>query len=144
MSVTASELRKLASLNLSSEQMAGVLDMLACRIDADEARKASQADRTAKYRRRGGSAIPDDMRQRIFERDEYKCQDCGAVDNLSIDHITPVSKGGATEDENLEVLCIPCNSRKRDRDRKRNVRGMSAESNGIDASNIGFCDYPSG
>ena len=50
MTVTATELRKLASLNLSTEQMAGVLDMLAARIESDDMRRASQAERKRKSR----------------------------------------------------------------------------------------------
>ena len=50
MSVTAAELRKLAALNLSPEQMAGVLGLLADRVEADEQRRASQAERKRRSR----------------------------------------------------------------------------------------------
>lgn len=52
------------------------------------------------------------LRQRIMRRDGYKCQRCQSIHDLSIDHITPVVAGGGDEDENLQVLCVPCNSRK--------------------------------
>ena len=45
MSLHASTLRKLAALNLSAEQMAGVIGVLADIEDADEARKANQRER---------------------------------------------------------------------------------------------------
>ena len=52
------------------------------------------------------------VRVAIFERDNYTCQSCGATDNLTIDHIIPVSKGGGNENENLQTLCGSCNSKK--------------------------------
>ena len=38
----------------------------------------------------------------------YQCAKCGVRDNLSIDHIKPVSKGGGNGIENLQILCRPC------------------------------------
>lgn len=58
------------------------------------------------------------LRQRIKERDEFTCKQCGAsVHNepnllLEIDHIIPVSKGGLTTEDNLQTLCWRCNRRK--------------------------------
>jgi len=48
--ISASALRKLAMLNLSAEQMAGVLDILADGAEADEQRRAAQRERTRKHR----------------------------------------------------------------------------------------------
>lgn len=48
----------------------------------------------------------------IFSRDGNRCKHCGATDNLTIDHITPVSKGGSDNPENLQTLCRSCNSKK--------------------------------
>ena len=50
MSVPASTLRKLAALNLNAEQIAGVLDLLADGLEAEEARKEAQRERTRKAR----------------------------------------------------------------------------------------------
>lgn len=52
------------------------------------------------------------QRQRILERDGYKCQQCGSTEHLCIDHILPVSRGGDSSDENLQVLCFSCNTKK--------------------------------
>jgi hypothetical protein len=52
------------------------------------------------------------QRQRIYERDGFKCKKCGETDHLSIDHIIPIAKGGDSSDSNLQVLCYPCNHKK--------------------------------
>lgn len=56
------------------------------------------------------------LRKQIMERDHYTCQICGKFMpdrvGLEIDHIVPVSKGGKTEPNNLQVLCSICNKRK--------------------------------
>jgi len=42
----------------------------------------------------------------------YKCMCCGAVKKISFDHIIPISKGGKDVIDNLQLLCVPCNSSK--------------------------------
>lgn len=46
---------------------------------------------------------------------QHKCCECGATEPLEIDHIVPISKGGTSDPSNLQVLCRPCNRRKRAR-----------------------------
>jgi hypothetical protein len=58
-------------------------------------------------------AIPESLRNEIFDRDDNKCVMCGSAKHLQIDHIKPFSRGGRTTEENLQTLCSPCNSRKR-------------------------------
>ena len=58
------------------------------------------------------------FRKKILERDGYKCQKCGtSIDQephllLEVDHIIPLSKGGTTEERNLQTLCWKCNRSK--------------------------------
>ncbi len=57
-------------------------------------------------------------RRNLFERDGHMCQYCGArvgSDRLSIDHVTPRSKGGKTSWDNCVLACVRCNSTKGDR-----------------------------
>lgn len=52
----------------------------------------------------------------IVERDESTCYLCGDfTDAPTLDHVIPVSRGGADAEWNLRVACGPCNSRKKDR-----------------------------
>lgn len=54
----------------------------------------------------------------VIKRDGMTCYICGqdlALDEVTLDHLIPISRGGAHAAENLAVCCQPCNSRKRDR-----------------------------
>jgi hypothetical protein len=56
--------------------------------------------------------IADDVKQYIWMRDGGKCRHCGATAELQYDHVIPVAMGGSSEQENLQILCGPCNRRK--------------------------------
>jgi hypothetical protein len=56
--------------------------------------------------------IPESLKWEVFERDNFTCKNCGARRFLTIDHITPKSKGGKTTLNNCQTLCKSCNSRK--------------------------------
>lgn len=49
------------------------------------------------------------IRQAIKKRDGEKCNYCGSTHELEIDHIIPISKGGNSTEDNLQVLCKHCN-----------------------------------
>ena len=58
------------------------------------------------------------LRERIKQRDNYTCQNCGiSIQDephllLEIDHIIPLSKNGLTTEDNLQTLCWKCNRSK--------------------------------
>lgn len=58
-------------------------------------------------------------RHMVFERDNFRCIDCGASPDigavLEVDHTIPISKGGTNEMDNLRTLCLNCNRGKADR-----------------------------
>jgi 5-methylcytosine-specific restriction endonuclease McrA len=54
-------------------------------------------------------------RNRIFERDGYRCVYCGEcfeTDELSVDHVQPRVRGGDHSDGNLVTACKGCNTAK--------------------------------
>ena len=52
------------------------------------------------------------LRFAIYKRDNYRCKKCGSTENLEIDHIIPISKGGKSTYSNLQTLCHKCNTEK--------------------------------
>lgn len=53
------------------------------------------------------------MRFAIYKRDGNRCRKCGRRTNdLEIDHILPISKGGKSTMDNLQTLCKRCNLEK--------------------------------
>lgn len=48
----------------------------------------------------------------VFRRDGYRCVYCGSNNDLTLDHLTPFSRGGDESPENLVTCCRSCNSRK--------------------------------
>ena len=51
-------------------------------------------------------------RKAILARDGFRCQYCGNTRQLTLDHVIPRSRGGATSWENVVTSCAPCNVRK--------------------------------
>lgn len=56
--------------------------------------------------------LPAEVRARVMARDNFTCQECGATEDLTVDHIKPRAHGGTNDWENLWTLCRHCNSRK--------------------------------
>lgn len=51
-------------------------------------------------------------KEKVFKNDGYKCLCCGSKEDLTVDHIIPISKGGNSSYYNLQTLCNKCNSLK--------------------------------
>ena len=54
-------------------------------------------------------------RDRIFERDEFRCVYCGEqflADELTLDHVQPRVRGGDRSEGNLVTACMACNTLK--------------------------------
>jgi 5-methylcytosine-specific restriction endonuclease McrA len=66
--------------------------------------------------------IPRDVHRRkitrkaVLARDAYTCQYCGReAHGLTVDHVVPRSRGGASVWENIVASCAPCNRKKGNR-----------------------------
>jgi 5-methylcytosine-specific restriction endonuclease McrA len=72
----------------------------------------------ARRRRRQYEAEGSHTRQEwneILRQHDYKCVHCGTTEQLTKDHIVPLAKSGSDYAANLQPLCLPCNSRKKDK-----------------------------
>lgn len=68
----------------------------------------------------------EEIRARIFARDNYTCVYCDQPGRkqLECDHVVPVSRGGSNEDDNLVTACRTCNRAKRDKTPDEWLRSM--------------------
>lgn len=65
--------------------------------------------------RKMGRKIPRHIMLRVVRRDNNQCQICSKVlkdDEIEFDHIIPISKGGSSEENNIQVTCFDCNRNK--------------------------------
>lgn len=71
------------------------------------------AEREAKKRlRMYANLFCRDMRKVLIKPDS-RCALCGTTEKLSIDHIIAVINGGTNTIDNVQILCNPCNNKKR-------------------------------
>lgn len=75
-----------------------------------DARNAAQAAR------RGRGELSRSQAREVFERCGRQCVACGSKDQLQLDHIVPIARGGVTKEQNMQILCRPCNQSKGARD----------------------------
>lgn len=73
--------------------------------------KAQRKAEAKERKRKNRPKISRGKRARVYRRDGHKCVRCGEDDlkKLTLDHITPVSRGGGDGDENLQTMCRRCN-----------------------------------
>jgi Restriction endonuclease len=62
-----------------------------------------------------GTYVPEALQRLVAERARNQCEYCRCLsgfhsDPFAIEHIVPESRGGATEEGNLALSCLGCNS----------------------------------
>lgn len=56
--------------------------------------------------------IPQDVQDKVWNRDGGRCVKCESNERLEFDHIIPFSKGGTNTYRNVQILCEKCNRSK--------------------------------
>jgi len=76
--------------------------------------RVRQAQRNRRLKDRSDGSITVDAINEMGERQGWMCVYCDVPirDEFHIDHIHPVSRGGAHSIRNIQLLCAPCNLRK--------------------------------
>lgn len=79
---------------------------------------AAPPDFRAPKPRGGRPKISRAMRRAVLDRDDCRCQYCWSPfprEQLQLDHVVPLARGGPTTRDNLVAACGPCNTAKGDR-----------------------------
>ena len=71
-------------------------------------------------------------KEQIYIRDKFECQYCGSKEELEVDHIIPISKGGTNENDNLITACHRCNTSKSDKDLEEFIKDNQNNINFLD------------
>lgn len=75
-----------------------------------ELRQWQRNNKLTARKRNATKTVSPGVRQAILDRDGHKCFFCGATTNLHVHHMTPRSKGGTDDPENLLVVCEKCHT----------------------------------
>jgi len=75
-------------------------------------RKAQYNNRRARIAGNGGSFTAKEWTNLCDESDNL-CLCCGEKKKLTADHVVPIIKGGTSSIDNIQPLCLSCNSSKR-------------------------------
>ena len=65
----------------------------------------------AKLKEVGGVFTAEDWKD-VLQEQGNKCLCCGETEDLTHDHVVPITKGGSNTKENAQVLCRRCNCKK--------------------------------
>jgi hypothetical protein len=107
-------------------------------VDRDELKPGEYRLETLELRPVIARSISGKVRRRIYERNGFTCQVCGAAPGeesgcepgkkcrLQIDHILPISQGGTDDDHNLRAVCVYYNKDKADIIRPASGQAISA------------------
>lgn len=111
--VTAA-LNELFSVGLLCESSSG--EIIVPKWEDRQSTLDSSRGRVAKYRERlkmaGAGGDYEQHRDAVYLRDGGRCVYCGSSENLCIDHMKPIIRGGTNEILNLATACKACNSGK--------------------------------
>lgn len=80
--------------------------------DNPEIYRAARHRRRAAKRNNGNNDLTAIQIEWLFGQQNF-CTYCDSKENLTIDHILPISKGGQNTLANITIACMPCNNSKR-------------------------------
>ena len=67
-----------------------------------------------------GNKLWQHARRAVFERDGWRCVECGKAGRLECDHVVPLDRGGDPWDpDNLQTLCRSCHIAKTREENRR-------------------------
>jgi hypothetical protein len=86
-----------------------------CPVDTSMMEKRRAWDRERKRKQRS-LKLPDSrwwtVIGQVLHRDGHRCTYCESTQQLTADHVVPLTRGGTNDLSNLTACCIPCNTQK--------------------------------
>jgi 5-methylcytosine-specific restriction endonuclease McrA len=77
----------------------------------------------------GTRYISKKVKEIVFKKYSGVCAWCGSKEKIEYDHIIPVSKGGLSEPNNIQLLCRSCNRSKRNQENKQAYQVVTQKKN---------------
>jgi 5-methylcytosine-specific restriction endonuclease McrA len=71
-----------------------------------------RSEHVRRARRRDAGTYTNAEWDELCARYDHRCLCCGEHRPLTVDHVIPLSQGGANTIDNLQPLCLSCNDRK--------------------------------
>jgi hypothetical protein len=81
-------------------------------LDGEDGYRFLRIGDVVRFRPPNRPAIPAALRAAVFARDGHRCLWCDTAERLTLDHVEPYKLDGPDTLENLQTLCLSCNSRK--------------------------------
>ena len=72
-------------------------------------------ERIRDHQKRAYGSLTREVWLAVCEKYADTCIYCGSKERITIEHLTPVSRGGTNEASNLAPACLSCNSSKRNK-----------------------------
>ena len=94
------------------DRVCGVDGMASMLLSVGWMQRHDKKARLAGFISVAGTRRPLNKKVRASMLTNGSCNLCGTTDDLVIDHIIPVCRGGSSKLENLQVLCAACNRMK--------------------------------
>jgi 5-methylcytosine-specific restriction endonuclease McrA len=114
--MTGHDLKKLSKAGLSAEQISIVAAMIEKKLVSNVTNVTHVTHKSVTKGLSRNALRQRRFREkkyvRIHEKCGYKCYYCGVTENLTIEHVIPLSRGGKDDYTNLVSACESCNKSK--------------------------------
>ncbi|MCK5074005.1 MAG: HNH endonuclease [Bacteriovoracaceae bacterium] len=110
---TMAKIKKLKGIYAHKQDtdLAKIIDLMADSLLEKEEAKQIPKQKSIKTPKKKGRYIPKSVRAQVFKRAKNKCEICGSIHALQIDHRKPFALGGDNSISNLRLVCRNCNLR---------------------------------